>query len=451
MHKPTKRFHNLTGSCSASKSGQTEGVLCELEEACRALVDNVGVAIFHTDSKGNIFEANKMAIELAGYTKEELLDMNASQFLSNKDFERLLDLKIEEIPTGYYPLRDTLLLEKDGHEVPADLMVSIVEYKGSRIFQILASDITEHRRRHDSLLEAKERVEQIYNIIPSAIFTVDTNNNLTSFNKAAEEITGFSAKEIIGKKCTTFAVGPCARGCGLLEFADQIDEPIIGKICEIETKSGEIRIISKNMDILRDTRGNVIGGVESFEDITERKIAEETIKYMAYYDSLTGLPNRTLFNDRLSAALGHAHRNNERLAVLFIDLDNFKIINDTLGHAVGDELLQAVAERLKKCVRIEDTIARLGGDEFVIMSSRVDNPEHAAALAKRLLETIRPPFNLEERDFHITTSIGIALYPNDGEDNQALLKNADTALYSAKGLGRNNYQFYESTMNIMAS
>lgn len=181
-------------------------------------------------------------------------------------------------------------------------------------------------------------------------------------------------------------------------------------------------------------------------DVTERKWMEEKIKHMAFHDSLTSLPNRILFNDRLTLALAHAHRNKEMLAVLFLDLDRFKSINDTLGHTAGDLLLHEIANRLKSCIREEDTVARFAGDEFTLLLSGINEAEDVHSIARKILDAIRQPLMIREHELYITASIGIAIYPNDGEDAETLLKNADTAMYHAKEQGRNNYQFYTPAM-----
>jgi diguanylate cyclase (GGDEF)-like protein len=182
----------------------------------------------------------------------------------------------------------------------------------------------------------------------------------------------------------------------------------------------------------------------------QRQRAEEIVQHQAHYDLLTDLPNRMMFHDRLTIALAHANRYRKMLAVLFVDLDRFKTIVDTLGHALGDAILRGVAERLNSCLEEGDTLARLGGDEFVILLPQIHRADKAVKLAQKVLEVLRPAFHFSGHELHITTSIGISLYPYDGEDADTLLKNADTALYRAKEQGRNNYQLYTPAMNARA-
>lgn len=182
----------------------------------------------------------------------------------------------------------------------------------------------------------------------------------------------------------------------------------------------------------------------------QRLRAEERVEHQAHYDLLTDLPNRVMFNDRLTLALAHANRHRRMLAILFVDLDRFKTIVDTLGHAIGDHVLRGVAERLSSSLEEGDTLARLGGDEFVILLPQIHRADKAVKLAQKVLEALKPAFHFSGHELHITTSIGIALYPYDGEDADTLLKNADTALYRAKEQGRNNYQLYTPAMNARA-
>jgi diguanylate cyclase (GGDEF)-like protein/PAS domain S-box-containing protein len=211
----------------------------------------------------------------------------------------------------------------------------------------------------------------------------------------------------------------------------------------IQSYSESLRYGEREKEVLTFVSQHIASAIE-------RKRAEETIRHQAYHDSLTMLPNRMLFGDRFNQALAQANRNKQMLAMLFLDLDRFKTINDTLGHAVGDRLLKSVAERLRTCTRDGDTIARLGGDEFMILISGARNIEDVAKVAEKILHVVRPSFHIEGQDLHITTSIGISLYPYDGSDAETLVKNADIALYRAKEHGRNNYQMYTPSMNARA-
>jgi diguanylate cyclase (GGDEF)-like protein/PAS domain S-box-containing protein len=193
---------------------------------------------------------------------------------------------------------------------------------------------------------------------------------------------------------------------------------------------------------------HIRGVVFNSRDITDRKMIQQRIQHLAYHDNLTGLPNRSLLQDRLAHSIAHAERSQRRVAVLFIDLDNFKNINDTLGHDVGDELLRQVSRRLTECIRLEDTIARQGGDEFIVLLDSLDDSRGASVVAEKILNRLRQPFELGGTEQHVSGSLGIALYPEDGPDPQTLLKNADTAMFHGKSLGKNTYQFFTQQMNI---
>jgi diguanylate cyclase (GGDEF)-like protein len=223
--------------------------------------------------------------------------------------------------------------------------------------------------------------------------------------------------------------------------------------------NGEEKVVHAEAEISRDENGQPLWMAGIMQDITERKQAEAQIYNLAYFDSLTGLPNRLLFKEHLAHALAHAFRTKRVAAILFLDLDRFKYINDTLGHSIGDKLLQGVAERLLICVRRSDivgrdeggdmdsTVARLGGDEFTVLLSDIASAQDAARVSQRIINAVSQPFNLDNHEVTVTTSIGISLFPDDGNDIVSLIKNADTAMYHAKDLGRNNFQFYTQSMN----
>jgi diguanylate cyclase (GGDEF)-like protein/PAS domain S-box-containing protein len=270
----------------------------------------------------------------------------------------------------------------------------------------------------------------------------DLQGNLTYVNPSFLEMWGYDdEKEVLGRSA--------------LQFWQQTEEAAetmrsvqeeggwIGELVGLR-KDGEIFDVQLSASVVVDDEGRPLCMMGSFVDITERKRAEETIKQLAYHDHLTGLPNRVLFNDRLKPALAQARRNQQRLAVMLLDLDRFKDANDTLGHPVGDELLQAVAERLTTVLRESDTVARMGGDEFLLILPGIVRVEDAIGVAQKILEALREPFALDGRELHITTSLGIAIYPDDGEDGDTLVKHVDIAMYRAKERGRDNYQRYTS-------
>ncbi|HET9316620.1 MAG TPA: EAL domain-containing protein, partial [Vicinamibacteria bacterium] len=199
-----------------------------------------------------------------------------------------------------------------------------------------------------------------------------------------------------------------------------------------------------------DDDGTPRGAIGVCLDITERKRVEEQVRSLAYRDSLTGLPNRLLFHDRLSMAVASAHRHRRGVAVLFLDLDRFKVINDSLGHSVGDRLLQEVAERLRSCVREGDSVARLGGDEFTVLLQDVGTPADAARIAEKVLDSLRVPVRLDGHELFVTGSVGVSLFPEDGQSAETLIKNADTAMYRAKEQGRDGLQLYTPVMSVAA-
>ncbi len=301
----------------------------------------------------------------------------------------------------------------------------------------------------------ERKLRRITSTLGEGVFVIDSDGRFTFANPEAERLLGWSESEILGKRAHEILC--CEIGGRGAEGDDAC--PLMGVIRSGRPYRSEdgafLRKDEKPLPVAFvstpiEEGGEIVGSVTAFRDITDRKMAEETIKRMAYYDPLTGLPNRTLFSDRLGVAIARAHRNGEQLSVMFIDLDNFKTINDSLGHAMGDELLKAVAGRLKGLVREGDTVARLGGDEFTLLLPGVIHPEDAVKVAEKILNGLEPPFRVSGRELHITGSIGITVYPQDGETAEALLKNADIAMYRAKEKGRNNYQVFSPAMNAAA-
>lgn len=279
---------------------------------------------------------------------------------------------------------------------------------------------------------AHDLANKVFEFSREGILIADSKNNILSVNRAFTEITGYSADEVVGEK--SCFVYPCNEDA--VVFAN-----LQKNILEKGYWQGEIRGRRKNGEIFpewltistaTDKIGKITYYISLFSDITEQKREASRFEYLAYHDSLTGLPNRVLFNERLSAAISLANRYGNHLGVLYIDLDGFKQINDTLGHGCGDHLLQQVAGRLGQCIRESDAVARLGGDEFVILLNELSSQNSAEDVARKILNYLRTPFYLSEQQTVISASIGIALFPEHGTDNSTLLEKADAAMYKAK-------------------
>jgi diguanylate cyclase (GGDEF)-like protein/PAS domain S-box-containing protein len=282
------------------------------------------------------------------------------------------------------------------------------------------------------------------------IVVTDHNANIVAINSAFTNTTGYTTDDVVGKNPRFLQSG---------RQTESFYKKMWAAIKKNGYWQGEIWNRKKNgheyiewltISAIKDHKGLLTNYIGVFVDITRQKQAEDTIRHMAYYDPLTNLPNRSLFRDRLKQALSFAHRNKTLLAVLFIDLDRVKVINDTLGHDVGDRLLQGVARRMEACLRESDTIARLGGDEFMILLPTIQNTNDIVKTTEKILDSLKPAFHFDGHELYITASVGISIFPNDAEDAPSLLKNADTAMYRAKKQGRNLFQIFNSEMGTEA-
>ncbi len=307
----------------------------------------------------------------------------------------------------------------------------------------LEKRLTDLKKLQDLLSQGKKEWEETFDSINDAITIHDRDFNVIRANKTAERLLGLPFLEILGQKCYRLYHGydclpeECPICTGLKTGTSSVVEkfePHLNKYIEI-----------KAFPLVQDDQN--IKVVHVVRDITDRKKMEEFLQHHAYYDNLTGLPNRLLFIEHVRLRLSYARRNRNRMAVLFLDLDHFKYINDTLGHIVGDGLLKVVADRLKASIRESDLVARMGGDEFIVILSDITIEEDAAIVGRKIIASLMEPFFIESHKVNTTASIGISVYPDDGEGEEELLKNADIAMYHAKKQGRNTYEFYNSVLN----
>lgn len=268
------------------------------------------------------------------------------------------------------------------------------------------------------------------------------DTTIISVNKAFTNVTGYSAQEVIGRKPDMLQSGrqDAAFYQKMWEDLDNYGQ-WHGEIWN-RNKRGEVYLEWLSIAAVKDDEGNLSHFVGIFSDITSEKENEERLEHLAHYDQLTGLPNRILFNDRLKQALALARRARNQVAVMFLDLDGFKAINDSLGHAAGDGLLAQVAQRLSQCLRESDTVARFGGDEFTVVLPEIDSEESVAKIARKITEEVARPYNLDGIEASVTTSLGISLYPTDGQQPHTLVQKADNAMYHAKRHGKNHHEFY---------
>ena len=302
------------------------------------------------------------------------------------------------------------------------------------------------KKKEEALGKSSPIYRNIFENIGAAILIIEQDATISLVNSEFEKLIGFSREEVEGNRSWVefLAQDEYERTKADFSFTSVSSQNVpISRETRFVDRQRNVRDIHLTITKIPGTQRMVA----SLFDITERKRAEDTIKEMAYRDPLTGLPNRMLFNDRLSLALARAHRNRAKLAVILLDLDRFKDINDTLGHTAGDQLLHKVGDRLASLVRKSDTVARMGGDEFILLLSEIARIQDASKIAEKILHAFDDPFSVTDREIHVTPSIGIAIYPVNGEDADSLMRNADIAMYRAKELGRNNYQCYAPAMN----
>ena len=316
-------------------------------------------------------------------------------------------------------------------------------------------NMVERTANAEALFVEKERAQVTLNSIGDAVISTDAAGKVTYLNQVAEAMTGWPSIEALGRKfCDVFRVidgtNP-ERTVNPMGVAMQQNRTVglpPGSI--LVRRDGCQLTIEDSAAPIHDRRGRVTGAVIVFHDVTQAREMSQRMSYLAHHDYLTNLPNRLLLDDRLAQAMSAAHRYRGQLAVLFVDVDRFKHINDSLGHPTGDKLLQSVGKRLVDCVRGSDTVSRQGGDEFVVLLSDQEDSEDASITAKRMLRAVAEAHFIDQHDLHVTCSVGVSLYPDDGLNAETLIKNADTAMYQAKENGRQTYQYFKPAMNVRA-
>ncbi|TXG94398.1 MAG: EAL domain-containing protein [Rhodocyclaceae bacterium] len=409
-------------------------------------VDQSPVAIIISDPQGIIEYVNACFTQNTGYTAEEVVGQPAGYQRSGQTGRETYAALWQALRAGRDWRGELLNRRKNGRLYWDDVHIVPLMNAAGKVAHYLSiqEDISERKQNEDTL----RLWATVFENSGEAVMITDAGNRIVSVNQAFTDITGFAPGEVIGEQ-------PSILGSGRHEpdfFADMWHKLKTGGHWQGEIwdrrKSGEIYPKWLGISAVRDNRDQLTHYVAIFSDISERKAAQERIEYLAHHDALTGLPNRSLLADRVEQALAHAERNQSKLALLFLDLDRFKTINDSLGHPIGDALLREVTRRLLATVRDSDTVCRLGGDEFVVLAGDLADDDTAGTVAQKLLEVTLQPFEIEGHRLTVSVSIGIALHPADGDGFDILLKKADTAMYHAKDAGRNTYRFFTEQMNI---
>ncbi len=383
---------------------------------------------------GRMVEVNESFLALFGYSRDEVLGKTALELFLwayPSDRDKMIDMLKENKKTEGF---ETRLVTKTG-ETKDVIFIAEMIHSGKEDYILgMIYDITELKQTRQALAREKDLLRTLIDIIPDTIYAKDIHGSKILANPAERRVFG------------NFDAGYTLDDRTVLEQGRAIinQEELIADV------AGAQRWMLTSKLPIRDKEGRVSGLVGIGRDITDRKLLESRLLVMAQYDALTGLPSRALFLERTNAGLAQARRREGVCAILFVDLDHFKSVNDTLGHSVGDELIKDSAHKLNECVREEDTVARLGGDEFIVFLNGLDTPQSAQVITER----IRAKFNnarlVAGNDLFITVSIGIAVYPHDGGDLEELLKNADAAMYAAKEAGRNSFCFFNVVMNRKA-
>lgn len=435
------------------RARQTEASLDQSQAFAQSIINHALDGIITVDTRGIIHSFNPASERIFGYMSGEVIGQKINALMpkltcSENDCYLVIDQddgKGRVIGTS----KELTGRRKDGSTLPIELTVSEFLVGEHQLFTVILRDITERKRAEEALRESEERYRALTENTYDLISEISIDGRYLYLTPNYKDVLGYETSEFLGKRVTDF-IHPEDRPAVMTGFRRVFEHFALGQVVYRNMhKNGELRWFESTGKTYQTVTGE-LRVVFVSRDITERQRYEETIRHQAFHDALTGMPNRLLLKDRLTLAMAHAKRNRQMLAVLFLDLDRFKLINDTLGHATGDQLLQRIAMRLKECVREDDTVARMGGDEFTLLLPEITQAENAAKVAHKILEAIRQPLDIGGHELYITTSVGIVLYPNDGEDAETLLKNADTAMYRAKEKGRNNYQLYTPAMNAKA-
>jgi diguanylate cyclase (GGDEF)-like protein/PAS domain S-box-containing protein len=439
----------LTTCTDITETKETSRRLDEQLRFTKQLLEVIPNPIFYKGIDGRYLGFNRGWEQFHRLDRRDWVGKTPTALLTNESLEAVA-AEDAEVLAGAEIVRETTVV--DGSGVERHIVKHLSRFTGpdgraAGLIGVL-TDITNFRQVTQALAATEGRFQALTESAMDIVTVLDRGAIIRYQSPSVRHLLGFEPKDMIGKSQFDM-VHPDDRERLQAAFDELLDVGGVGRPIEFRVRSlnGDLRIlesIGKNCLDVPAVRGIIV----NTRDVTERRAIQERIQHLAFHDALTGLPNRSLMQDRISQAIARAERGHYKFAVMFIDIDNFKNINDTLGHDAGDELLCEVARRLTEAVRARDTIARQGGDEFIVLLDQLDGQQGATRVAQKILDALRAAFGLNGVDQHVSGSVGIALYPEDGRDAATLLKNADTAMFHGKALGKNTYQFFTSQMNI---
>ena len=463
-HMSNRRPHPAQTIRDVDVRQKVEAHLAQMEGRYRGLLEAAPDAMVVVDEDGEIVLVNLQTEKQFGYRRDELLGQKITNIIPVGFAERLIadstrsaaEALAQQIGTGI----ELTARRKDGSAFPVEIMLSPLENDEGILVTAAIRDISVRKAAEVYLAQMEGRYRGLLEAAPDAMVVVNENGEIVLLNLQAEKQFGYRRDELLGQKITNIIpVGFAERliADSTRSAAEALAQQIgTGIELTARRKDGSAFPVEIMLSPLDSPEGILV--TAAIRDISTRKAAEALALSMALekihsaeHDRLTGLPNRLLLNDRIDQAIVRAEHHANKVAVLCLDVDGFKHINDSLGRPIGDKLLQSIAERLLGCVRTSDTVSRQGGDEFVVLLSEVEQDEGTAVLARRMLQQVARPHTINGQDLHITASIGVSVYPDDGMNAETLAKNAETAMYQAKEKSRQGYQFFKPAMNERAA
>ena len=437
--------------------------LRDSDERFRAMSDAAPLGIFVSDPQGNCIYTNAAYHTISGLTLEKTLGTNWTSAIHPEDRMKAISDWGDAVRNQAPFVAEVRFLRKDKSVLWTRLNAAMIHADGSKEKSLgyvqIVEDISDRKAMEkilqvseETVFEQQERAQVTLNSIGDGVLTTNLAGKVSYLNRVAETMTGWPLKDALGL--------PLEKVFTLIDAETR--KPFVNpENMAVETnttvklpinlllvrRDGTESPIEDSIAPIHNRDNQVTGAVIVFHDVSETRAMAQKMLHMAQHDFLTGLANRALITERLTRALGLAQRKKKQVALLFIDLDNFKQINDSLGHAIGDKLLQSVAKRMTEVVRMTDTVCRQGGDEFVILLTEIEQSQDAAQVAEKLISAFSLPHIIHDCELDVSLSIGVSVYPDDGKDVESLFQHADAAMYCAKTGGRNNYQFFRADMN----